>query len=714
MPAISYVITLDADTDLTLGSGLELIGTMSHILNKPVLDEKKNIVIKGHALIQPRVGIDLIASNKSIFSKIYAGSGGTDSYTNAISDTYQDNFGEGIFTGKGIYDLKVFSKILADEIPDNLVLSHDLLEGCYLRCGLASDILLMDGFPSKYTSYMTRLSRWMRGDWQIIQWLGGKIKDKKGQKKANPLGFLSRYKILDNLFRSLNEVVSLIGLILLCIFSVMSNAKVWLVVTAFILSLIIPTIVDLFNRIIFRKEAEEKQKNFAKTVPSTWASIVRGAITLATLPYKVYLSFTAIVKTIYRLTISKENLLEWLTAEEAEKQAKTDLKSYYTLMLPNVVLGILGIAFFTCYYFKPISILVLILSISWLIAPAILCKISKDNKLVKEKLSHLDEQYLLEIGQKTWKYFEDYLTQEYHFLPPDNYQEDRRNKIVPRTSSTNIGLALLSVLSAYDLKYIEEEKAFFLLENMLLTIEKLQKWNGHLYNWYDIKTLEPLMPRYISTVDSGNFISYLYALKSFLKKKIEDCDQDEPQMQKLKLMLDIVTRTIQNTDFSKLYDFEKRIFSIGYNIEENKLTDSYYDLLASEARTASLVAIAKKDIPYKHWYNLSRTLTVMNQYKGLVSWSGTSFEYLMPNVVIPKYIGSLLDESCQFMIMSQKEYCKRLGIPWGISEAAFNLKDLNNNYQYKAFGIPWLGLKRGLGDDMVVSSYGSILALTKY
>lgn len=713
LPAISYVITLDADTDLTLGSGLELIGTMSHILNKPVLDEKKNIVIKGHALIQPRVGIDLIASNKSIFSKIYAGSGGTDSYTNAISDTYQDNFGEGIFTGKGIYDLKVFSKILADEIPDNLVLSHDLLEGCYLRCGLASDILLMDGFPSKYTSYMTRLSRWMRGDWQIIQWLGGKIKDKKGQKKANPLGFLCRYKILDNLFRSLNKVVSLIGLILLCIFSVMSNAKVWLVVTAFILSLIIPTIVDLFNRIIFRKEAEEKQKNFAKTVPSTWASIVRGAITLATLPYKVYLSFTAIVKTIYRLTISKENLLEWLTAEEAEKQAKTDLKSYYTLMLPNVVLGILGIAFFTCYYFKPISILVLILSISWLIAPAILCKISKDNKLVKEKLSHLDEQYLLEIGQKTWKYFEDYLTQEYHFLPPDNYQEDRRNKIVPRTSSTNIGLALLSVLSAYDLKYIEEEKAFFLLENMLLTIEKLQKWNGHLYNWYDIKTLEPLMPRYISTVDSGNFISYLYALKSFLKKKIEDCDQDEPQMQKLKLMLDIVTRTIQNTDFSKLYDFEKRIFSIGYNIEENKLTDSYYDLLASEARTASLVAIAKKDIPYKHWYNLSRTLTVMNQYKGLVSWSGTSFEYLMPNVVIPKYIGSLLDESCQFMIMSQKEYCKRLGIPWGISEAAFNLKDLNNNYQYKAFGIPWLGLKRGLGDDMVVSSYGSILALTE-
>ncbi|MFR5684538.1 MAG: glucoamylase family protein, partial [Clostridia bacterium] len=376
-------------------------------------------------------------------------------------------------------------------------------------------------------------------------------------------------------------------------------------------------------------------------------------------------------------------------------------------------MGILGIAFFTCYYFKPISILVLILSISWLIAPAILCKISKDNKLVKEKLSHLDEQYLLEIGQKTWKYFEDYLTQEYHFLPPDNYQEDRRNKIVPRTSSTNIGLALLSVLSAYDLKYIEEEKAFFLLENMLLTIEKLQKWNGHLYNWYDIKTLEPLMPRYISTVDSGNFISYLYALKSFLKKKIEDCDQDEPKMQKLELMLDIVTRTIQNTDFSKLYDFEKRIFSIGYNIEENKLTDSYYDLLASEARTASLVAIAKKDVPYKHWYNLSRTLTVMNQYKGLVSWSGTSFEYLMPNVVIPKYIGSLLDESCQFMIMSQKEYCKRLGIPWGISEAAFNLKDLNNNYQYKAFGIPWLGLKRGLGDDMVVSSYGSILALTE-
>ena len=260
---------------------------------------------------------------------------------------------------------------------------------------------------------------------------------------------------------------------------------------------------------------------------------------------------------------------------------------------------------------------------------------------------------------------------------------------------------LLSVVSASDLKYIDENEAMALIEKIIETIEKLPKWNGHLYNWYNTITLEPLIPRYISTVDSGNFVGYLYVLKEFLKGK-----KNENQL------TEKINRLIENTNFSILYDYKKRIFSIGFNIEENKLTDSYYDLLASEARQASLVAIAKRDIPAKHWGILSRTLTSLNGYKGLISWSGTAFEYLMPSINIKTYEGSLLDESCRLMIMSQKQYGKKIKVPWGISEAAFSLKDLNNNYQYKAFGIPWLGLKRGLDEDIVVSPYSVFLSLT--
>ena len=315
------------------------------------------------------------------------------------------------------------------------------------------------------------------------------------------------------------------------------------------------------------------------------------------------------------------------------------------------------------------------------------------------------------MGKRTWLFFRDHLNERGNYLPPDNYQEDRKEKVAYRTSPTNIGLALLAVMSSYDLKWESVSYVLDLYEKMFNSIEKLPKWNGHLYNWYQIETLEPLVPRYISSVDSGNFVGYLYVVKSFLQSLKEEYPKQTERIEKLEKQ---VEKWIGDSDFSVLYSKENRLLSIGYDVEENHLTDSYYDLLASEARQASLIAIAKKDIPPKHWQNLSKTLTVLDRYKGLISWSGTSFEYLMPNINIPKYPLSLLDESCRFMIMSQQKYAQKLGIPWGISEAAFHLKDLYNNYQYKAFGIPWLGLKRGLADEMVVSSYGSILAIVDY
>lgn len=699
MPPIKYIITLDADTDLVLNSAKELIGAMAHILNKPELNKSEDLVIAGHALIQPRIGIDLMSSIKSLYTKIYAGAGGVDVYANAISDIYQDNFEEGIFTGKGIYDLKIFSKILNNEIPENTILSHDLLEGSYLRCGLATDIMLMDGYPVGYNSSKSRLHRWIRGDWQIIIWLKDKIKNKRGEIKNNPLNILSKYKIFDNLVRSLLEVSSVLTIIYMCILDYFYKIKIWPIITTVLIALLAPTVIDVINKIVFKREGEKRQKTFNKTLSGINASLLRGLFTLATLPDKAYMSANAICKTLYRLKVSKKHMLEWVTAEEAEKMAKKDIKSYYINMAPNIILGILGILYLFINAKNPFSVLIFVISSLWLIAPAIMCYISKEivvnNK--KELLVDKDKQYVLEVGKKTWQFFKDYLVKENNYLPPDNYQEDRKPKAIKRTSSTNIGLALLAVISSYDLGYETQKNTLELLNKMIDTIYNLQKWNGHLYNWYNIETLEPLRPRYISSVDSGNFVGYLYVVKQFLIQN----GQEDTRIDEL----------VEHTDFTKLYNEKMQLFSVGYNVEENMLTDSYYDLLASEARQTSLVAIAKKDIEQKHWYNLSRTLTVLNKYKGLISWSGTAFEYLMPNINIPKYPGSLLDESCKFLIMSQKEYNKKLKIPWGISESAFNLKDLNNNYQYKAFGIPWLGLKRGLADEIVVAPYASIMAI---
>ncbi len=754
MPHIKYVITLDADTELVLNTGIELVGSMAHVLNKPEINN--GIVTSGHGIIGPRIGIGLEAAHRDKFTQIYSVSPGTDSYTNAISDVYQDNFEEGIYTGKGIYDLEVFERVLKEEIPENTVLSHDLLEGSYLRCGLASDIMLMDGYPTSYLSYKTRLSRWTRGDWQISRWLQSKIKDKDGAQKKNPLNLVSKYKILNNLVKSSFEIIALVFILFLLILDLFTNIKIWPLMTIAILSIIIPSVMEIVNRIIYKKDGETYQRTFNKGITGIKASVIRGILDIGLLPDKAYTMFSSIMKTIYRMCFSKKHLLEWTTAEEAERNSKEDLFSYYKSMLANLVIGVVLLIF---SYKNP---LVIALSVLYIITPGVMKIISKKQKKVFpiEILNNQEKEYIKEIGQKTWNYFKENINEKSNFLPPDNYQEDRKEQIVYRTSPTNIGLGLLAVVASYDLGYESLEDTINLLSKMIDTISKLQKWNGHLYNWYDLQTLKPLVPKYVSTVDSGNFVGYLYTLKQFLEdvqsgesvgeelkqtsnetdtenrkeekrnnrseeekgnenaeteqEEIREKRKREELTEKINLMLQIIDNTIENTDFSYLYSEENRIFSIGFNVEDNALTPSYYDLLASEARQASLVAIAKKDVPAKHWYNLSRTLTILNKYKGLISWSGTAFEYLMPNINIPQYPGSIINESSQFAIMSQQEYAKKLGIPWGISEAAFNLRDLNNNYQYKAFGVPWLGLKRGLADEMVVSSYGTILAINDY
>ena len=439
---IKYIITLDADTDLILNSAFELIGAMAHILNKPVIDDKRNIVIDGYGIMQPRVGINLDISYKSLFTKIFAGAGGIDSYTNAISDIYQDNFKEGIFTGKGIYDVAVFSKVLKGQIPENTVLSHDLLEGCYLRCGLVSDIMLMDGYPTKYNSFMNRLSRWIRGDWQIIEWLFGNVKNAQGKSEKNPLNELSKFKILDNLRRSTVEIFLLLSSLLLGVIASMYKTKVWFISAILVLSVFIPIIID----VILKKEYIPKQKTFTPYITGIKGSFIAGIINFSFLPYKAYISIDAIIRAIYRLTYSKQNLLEWTTSEEAEKKSGTSLSSYIKQMAPNYIIGILTLIFLSLLPINIANIIMMFVAILWIIAPVIAWYISIENieENKYEKLKSEDKKYILALGQKTWEYFNEFMNEENNYLPPDNYQEDRKEKIVKRTSSTNIGLRIIS------------------------------------------------------------------------------------------------------------------------------------------------------------------------------------------------------------------------------------------------------------------------------
>ena len=677
-----------------------MIGAMSHILNVPVIEDKK--VIAGYGIMQPRVGIGLKDSIRSVFSRIFSGDPGTNMYASAVSDFYQDCFDEGIFTGKGIYDLNAYIEVMDGEIEENTVLSHDLLEGSYLRCALLSDVTLLDNYPYKFTSYLAREHRWIRGDWQLLKWIG---------RKRNKISLVSKYKIYDNLRRSILPIMQFLLIYVSFIYN-----NIWLMIINLI-SIFLPFLYGLIDKIVFKKsknlEIINAYKNFSVDFSGLKGEIVRCAISFALLPTYAYNSLSAIIVTLYRL-VKRAKLLQWVTSEDAEKVKDNSVEIYYKKMFINLIAGIVAFGFL-----NPFGE---VLGTVWILAPFIAWYLSiddfrKNKDLQKAWLSKNDEQFIIDIGRKTWNYFYDYMREDTNYLPPDNYQLERREKIVYRTSSTNIGLGALAIMSAYDLNYINLDIAIDLIDKVINTVNKLDRWNGHLYNWYNIKTLEPLKPRYVSTVDSGNFVGYMYVLKAFLREiddKLKDNENDEKSKKQKEVINRIeknVDKLIRETDFSVLYNKKNKLLSIGYDIEKMKLTDSYYDFLASEARQASYIAITKKDIDEKHWHNLSRTLTTVDKYKGLISWSGTAFEYLMPNINMKSYYGSLIDESCKFMIMSQIKYANNLNIPWGISESAYSVKDLNSNYQYKAFGVPWLGLKRGLEDELVISPYSTFLAL---
>lgn len=702
-----YAITIDEDTTLSLNTAKDLVSIVAHPLNKPILAKNGKVVKKGYGLIQPSVGLDIEVANKSIFSKIFGGFGGLDIYTTAVSDVYQDVFGEAIFCGKGIYNIELFDKLVADEVPENLVLSHDLLEGSILRVGLASDIEVQDGFPKNYIAYMKRAHRWYRGDMQIIKWL---------LSPKSKLDLLSKWKIFDNLRRPLLDVVSLIAILLSCFVSTKVFAATCLLV---FIAINFGNIISIFDVLLFGKVRHSKEVQYIPIIHGIDADFLTMCFNFVTIPYKSYICLNAFFKSIYRMLISHKHLLQWTTGEMLEKTSKDTLRYYYFNMLSNVIVGLLVIFI----PFIPSSIgldlyfdFKIFIGIAMVIAPMFAYLLGKDHLFGRRKrLDQKSEEEVLEIAKRTWNFFDSMMSEVNNFLPTDNFQEDRRYKIVNRTSSTNIGFALLAIIDAYDLKFITFDECINRLQKVFNTILKLEKWNGHLYNWYNIKTLEPLRPRFISTVDSGNFVASLYVTKQFLTELLGTTNFEkniEIENEKLiNSMIALVDNLIDNTDFTVLYDTSRNLFSIGYAQESGKLVDSYYDMLMSESRTTSLIAIASRQVTSKHWFALARNLVKVDGYKGLISWSGTAFEYFMPYLFDKSYEHTLIDQSLFFTLYSQIKYAKENNVPWGISESAYAIKDDMLNYQYKEFGIPWLGLKRGLNNYLVVAPYASILML---
>ncbi len=688
---IKYVITLDADTNLPINAAKKLIGTLAHPLNWAVLDDKKGIVRSGYGIIQPRIIVSTESTNKSLFTRIFAGEGGIDSYSGAISDIYQDLFNEGIFTGKGIYDLKIFHEVL-NNIPENSILSHDLLEGSYIRAGLATDIFLIDGYPEKYNSYIMRQHRWVRGDWQLIKWLYGL--------KGKEISLMSKWKILDNMRRSLIPTTQLLLIFSVCFFHI--NLYTWIALS--FLMFFYQLLFMLINNIFHYDIKSQNIKLHGNLIRGYRVFLYQGLLSIIFLPYEGVMMLDAILRSLYRVFISRRNLLEWTTAFDMEKKLGNSLSGYFRKMKSNIVavLLLVGLTYFFNY---ENLILSMFLGLLWLSGPMVAFYISKE--YIEERVAPKEEdiELLHSIGRKTWDFYRQITDEKNNYLPPDNYQEFPYNGTANRTSPTNIGFYLLSILSSRDLGYIDTEEMLRLVDLTITTIEKLEKWEGHLYNWYDTETLEPLRPIFVSTVDSGNILGYLIVLKEGLKEYLDKSTLEENNL------IRRIGKLIDDTNFKPLYDKKKQLFYIGYNVDENKELNVYYDLLASEARTTSYIAISRGEVPPEHWHKLGKLLVKEKGYISLASWTGTMFEYLMPTLNMKSYKNTLLDETYKTCINIQKDYGDYKNVPWGISEAGYFAFDSQFNYQYKAFGVPKLGFKRGLKEELVISPYSTFLAL---
>jgi cyclic beta-1,2-glucan synthetase len=822
LPRVRFVITLDADTQLPREAAGRLVATLAHPLNTPQVDRDKRLVVAGHGVLQPRVGLSLAAANRSLFSRILAWSAGIDPYTTAVSDVYQDLFDRGTFTGKGIYDVDAFETAVGHTFPNNCILSHDLIEGNYARCGLVTDVELLDDFPSQYHAYARREHRWVRGDWQLLPWIFPRVPVPPTNERGaindlaqadpdyhpNPLPAIERWKIIDNLRRSLTPP-SLVILLALGWTVLPGHAMFW---TALALAVpCLPLLLLLSGSVVRMAGAGSWLLWLTELRRSIVSTGGQALLTIVFLADQARLMADAIVRTLYRLTIRHRNLLEWETAASTERRLGTGFAHFCcTLWAGPVVAVAVGVC---VALVRPDALPVAApLLLAWLASPAVAFVVSRPLKSADLPLDASERRQLRRLARKTWHFFETFVGPDDHWLPPDNFQEDPKGAVAHRTSPTNFGLYMLSSLAAYDLGYLSLSGLVVRLERAFESLEQLERFRGHFYNWYDTQTFQVLPPAYVSTVDSGNLLACLLTLRqglleidsrprdpmafregladtwgileetvrlleerrdpsgvfakliaasasagrlvredptssgwldrlaaavselegiaidaarlvgeqptgllhwlaAFATAITQEKASEAVSQARLQALAEHARAVAAGMNFRFLYNRQRHLFAIGYNRSQGKLDNAHYDLLASESSLTSFLAVARGDVPRRHWFQLGRQLSRAGRGVALLSWGGTMFEYLMPRLLLPAYRGTLIAESDRAAVDRQVEYGQQRHVPWGISESGFYAFDAAQDYQYQSFGVPGLGLKRGLSRDLVVAPYATLLAL---
>jgi cyclic beta-1,2-glucan synthetase len=805
-----FVVTVDADTMLPPGSVAKLAGTLAHPLNRPRVDETGRVT-NGYSIVQPRIETSPQSGIRTLFTRLFTGDTAIDIYSHAVSDVYQDLFGAGIFTGKGIYDLHAFHRSVDGRVPANRILSHDLFEGAHGRVALATDIVLYENFPTGYLEYSQRLHRWVRGDWQLLPWLRRNVPAAGGRMLPNPFAAIERWKIVDNLRRSL--IAPSMLLLALAGWLVLPGSP-WFWTLLAVLAPAGQLFTDLVSGL-----AHGRRRGAVRGI-LTGLSDQAGRWTLAIvfMMHEALLSLHAIAVTLWRLLITRRRLLEWTAAAQVATQLMehSPRAAAWRAMWPGSLASLALVG--TIALIRPTALpAALPLLMLWIGAPEIVTRIERPRRSEVEPLRVDDVRYLRDLARRTWFFFETFAGPEDNWLPPDNYQGEPHEEIATRTSPTNIGMMLLSTSTSWDLGYIGRTELAARTANVFESLNRLERYRGHFFNWYDTRTLRPLEPRYVSTVDSGNLAASLVAYAAALRDAASESSL-EPQrwegladtirllraavaelesakglltsvdelaatvsalasateapkaglndiceivlpslethvsaaaegrpsaglatLRKLYSWLDrlrhqagTMQRDLASGDeiaerlndlagqaaalayamnFKPLYDEEQRLFFIGMNVSAGRTDHHHYDLLASEARLASFFAIAKGDVPLEHWFHLERPVTRLHRALSLVSWNGSMFEYLMPRMLLRGGPETLLGESERTAVAIQRRHGRSNGVPWGVSESAYAARDSDHRYRYQAFGVPGLGLRRGLARDMVVAPYASALAL---
>jgi len=820
---VRYVLTLDADTRLPKATAYRLVGAAAHPLNRPRFDPRKGRVVEGYAVLQPRITPSLpTGPTSTAFQRIVSGPGGVDPYAAAVSDVYQDLFEEGSYTGKGIYDVDAFEAALEGKVPENALLSHDLFEGLFARAGLATDVDLFEEFPTNYEVAARRHHRWVRGDWQLLPWILGQERDAAGRKQRARIPTRGRWKMVDNLRRSLVAPFAF----LVAVASWVLPAVPPLLWTGLLVgSVAVPTAIPVLDGLLPRRWGISKRSHLRAVGRDIFVAVSQTLLAITMLAHQAWLMVDAVVRTLGRLYLTKRNLLEWVTTAQSGYGADLRLRAFYWHLRWSVILAV-G-AGFLCVVLKPEAWPVAApFVLLWVLAPVLAWRMSVPARIAKSQiLSPQETRSLRLIARRTWRFFETFVDEGEHFLPPDNFQEDPEPTVAHRTSPTNIGLYLLSTMVAHDFGWIGILDTAERLEATLETMTKLRRVRGHYCNWYDTRDLQPLEPIYVSTVDSGNLAGHLITLSQACRelmhrppfgpeilegvrdalqlvldsvekaehtrrtevvtvvqlreaaaamsadledpptslpewverlveleaqaenlldiaRTLSSDSEDAPRCEvlawagavrdsvqshardlettlpagattlehRLSALALIAEGMVQAMDFRFLFDSSRKLFSIGYRVADGTLDPGSYDLLASEARLASFVAIAKGDVSPRHWFLLGRSLTPVGRGAALVSWSGSMFEYLMPLLVMRQPAHSLLDLTCRLVVGRQIRYGVERRVPWGVSESAYNVRDVQLTYQYSDFGVPGLGLKRGLFQDVVVAPYATALA----